>query len=128
MNQPKKSTKGRAVSMSNRELAKATRGNKYRAVKTECSAGHRHDSAKEAGRCGDLRLLEKARQISDLEQQPNFLIDVDGMPVCHYRADFSYLTSTGQRVVEDVKGIRTPLYRLKAKLMRACYGITILET
>jgi hypothetical protein len=30
-------------------------------------------------------------------------------------------------VVEDVKGFRTPLYRLKKKLIEAQYGIAIIE-
>ena len=101
--------------------------NKYRAIKTVCAAGHKHDSKKEAARCDVLHLLLKAGQVSDLKLQPTFLIEIGGHKVCKYKADFAYRQG-GADVVEDVKGIKTPTYRLKAKLLRATHGITILET
>jgi ribosomal protein S8 len=100
---------------------------KYRNVKTACNSGHKHDSKKEAVRCNVLSLQQKAGLISDLKQQPTFLIAVNGHKVCKYRADFGYVEK-GAQVIEDVKGIKTPTYRLKAKLLKACHGITILET
>ncbi len=46
-----------------------------------------------------------------------------------YKADFRYeVTATGERVIEDVKGVRTAVYRLKKKLVKALYGIEIIET
>lgn len=103
------------------------RGNKFRAVKTVCAAGHKHDSKKEAARCGVLHLMLRAGEISDVRLQPTFLIEINGHKVCKYKADFAY-KQNGDDVVEDVKGIKTPTYRLKAKLLRATHGITILET
>jgi Protein of unknown function (DUF1064) len=50
-----------------------------------------------------------------------------GALVATYVADFSY-EQAGTMVVEDRKGIRTPAYRLKRRLMRALYGIDILES
>jgi len=50
------------------------------------------------------------------------------MTIGSYRADFTYVNEDGQPIVEDVKGFRTPVYRLKKKLMRALYGIEILES
>lgn len=52
---------------------------------------------------------------------------VNGIKVCEYEDDFSY-KENGVLVVEDAKGMRTPLYRLKKKLMRAALGIEIKET
>lgn len=43
------------------------------------------------------------------------------------RADFVYLEH-GKEIVEDTKGMRTQVYVMKRKLMKALYGITILET
>ena len=100
---------------------------KYRNVKTVCAHVHRHDSKKEAARCDGLHLMQSAKEISDLRQQPTFLIEVNGHKVCKYKADFAY-KQDGEQVVEDVKGIRTSTYRLKAKLLRATHGIEILET
>ena len=48
--------------------------------------------------------------------------------VSSYIADFVYCEKYGSMVVEDVKGMRTPLYRLKRKWLEAEYGITVKET
>jgi hypothetical protein len=44
-----------------------------------------------------------------------------------YIADFTYFEKDGQQVIEDVKGVRTPVYRLKKKIIEAEYGIAITE-
>ncbi len=85
------------------------------------------DSAAEARRYGELLLLVAAGDITDLKLQPRFPLLVNGEKVCEYRADFQYLDADGQLVVEDVKGVRTEGYRLKAKLMRAVHRITVKE-
>ena len=47
---------------------------------------------------------------------------------CAYYADFTYIDKrTGETVVEDVKGVRTPEYKLKRKLMLYVHGIKIKE-
>lgn len=97
------------------------RGNhKYRAQRTECGAGHSHPSKAEARRCDDLHLLQKAGQIHDLSQQPKFPCVVNGIKVCTYVADFSYREG-GRETIEDTKGVITPIYRLKKKLVEALY-------
>jgi len=88
--------------------------------------GHRFASQREARRYGELKLLEKAGEISGLELQPRFLISVNGVHVCSYSADFRY-EKDGRHIVEDVKGVRTPTYRLKKRLMQAVHGVTISE-
>ena len=98
---------------------------KYRNEPTEVD-GHKFDSQAEARRYKDLKRLQEAGEISQLRLQPRYPIVVNGIPVCVYVADFSYIGSTGV-VVEDVKGMRTAVYRLKAKLMRAVHGITVVE-
>jgi hypothetical protein len=105
------------------------RATKYRSRPTTCTAGHRHPSAKESDRCGILRLLEKGGELEDLKFQPRYKLVVDGFPVCTYVADFSYIDArTRKFVVEDCKGVLTPVYRLKKKLMKACHGLEITET
>jgi hypothetical protein len=104
------------------------RRNKYGNRKVEFD-GHLFDSLKELRRYKELRLLEKAKRISQLELQPKFALEVNGVSVCTYVADFHYWDhDTSRWVVEDSKGVRTPVYRLKKKLMKACLGIDILET
>lgn len=93
------------------------------------------DSAKEAQRWAELKLLERAGQIFELQRQVPFVLvpkqERDGKvierPVV-YRADFVY-TENGKEVVEDVKSTatKTKEYILKRKLMLWEYGIQIRE-
>ena len=82
----------------------------------------------EGRRYSELKLMQRAGEISGLQCHPKFSLDVNGMHVCTYIADFAYIEArSGLWVVEDVKGIRTALYSLKKKLMRACHGIEVAE-
>jgi len=105
-------------------------GSKYKNRKVEID-GVSFDSVKEGRRYGELRLLERAGQIQDLELQKRFPIRINDELVCAYVADFVYReASSGQQVVEDVKSPFTrqhPVYRLKNKLMHAVLGVTIRE-
>lgn len=85
------------------------------------------DSAKEALRWQELRLLEAAGEIRNLARQARYRLEVNGAKVCDYVADFTY-DEGDTFVVEDVKGRRTPVYSLKKKLMKAIHGIEIRET
>ena len=116
--------------------------------------GIQFDSAKEARRYGELKLLQRAGQIYDLELQKEFeLIPAqyenferygktgkrlqDGKRCieksCTYKADFAYRTKDGQLVVEDTKGYRDPAsagyakFVIKRKLLLWRYGIKIVE-
>ena len=103
----------------------SSKKNKYGAVRKEVD-GHVFHSTAEAKRYIELKRRESLRVISGLEIQPRFPINVDGHHVCDYVADFAYQTSDGY-VVEDVKGFKTEVYRLKKKLVEAIYCITITE-
>lgn len=100
--------------------------NKYNAKGVDHS-GYHFDSTKEYKRYCDLVLLQKAGAISGLVVHPVYQLEVNGMVVTTYEADFRYMES-GEIVVEDVKGMRTDLYKLKRNLMLACKGIEIFET
>jgi hypothetical protein len=84
------------------------------------------DSKKESRRYGELRLLESQGLIENLQLQPEYQCIVNEKKICKYIGDFKYWES-GKPVVEDVKGVRTAVYRLKKKLVEALYGITIVE-
>jgi dsDNA-specific endonuclease/ATPase MutS2 len=95
--------------------------------------GEAFDSAKEARRYGELVLLERAGQISDLKRQVRFeLIPTqyeNGKCVeraVHYVADFVYKDNY-KEIVEDAKGFRTKDYIIKRKLMLFIHGIRIKE-
>ncbi len=100
---------------------------KYRAKKTRCAAGHMHDSMKEAAKCDDLCAQEERGEITHLVQQPAFTVEIDGVAVCTYKADFGYrMADSGLPIVLDVKGMMTPLFRLKKKLVEATHpGVVI---
>lgn len=90
--------------------------------------GIQFDSIKELRRYQELILLEHAGHIRDLELQPRYNLVVNGQRIGYYKADFRYCdVATGNLVVEDVKGVRTAVYRLKKKLVKALYGIEIVE-
>lgn len=102
---------------------------KYGAKRTVCRAEHTHASMKEALRCNDLYLLVAGKEIHSLTQQPVFVLEINGVRICRYIADFAYFDKKlGGWVTEDVKGRRTPAYLLKKKLVKALHGIDILET
>jgi hypothetical protein len=91
--------------------------------------GRAFASRKEAARYEVLRDLEAEGKIRELDMQHSFSLEVNGMLICRYLADFTYIdVDTNAYIVEDVKGIITDLYRLKKKLMKACLDIDILET
>ena len=99
---------------------------KYHAVKTEVD-GYVFASKAEANRYSQLKLMEMAGEISYLELQPKFPIVVNGVKICTYIADFRYLYCGTNQIIEDVKGMKTPVYKLKKRLVEALYGITITE-
>ena len=103
---------------------------KYRNIKTKVD-GILFDSKKEAARYCELKILLKKKKIYNLVCHPIFPIVIGGIKVCKYIADFSYSEifryNNKYDVVEDVKGVRTAVYRLKKKLVKAMYGIDIKE-
>lgn len=90
--------------------------------------GYRFASLLEAKRYRELRLLEKAGEISELEVHPRFPMFVGPEHICTYIADFKYFDVTrGTIRIEDTKGVRTALFILKKKLMHAVLGLTVEE-
>lgn len=95
---------------------------KYKAKKTVFD-GITFDSQKEAMRYGELKLLERAGEISDLELQPKYVLqegfrDKDGKKhiAITYKADFKYVEK-GKEIVEDAKGFETEVFKIKLKLL-----------
>lgn len=107
----------------------ANRISKYRNQKVIVD-GIKFDSKKEANHYKELKLLEKVNYISDLKLQVPFtLIDKSkyGREI-KYIADFTYI-ELGKLIVEDTKSpvSKTPVYRLKKRLLAERYGIEIKE-
>lgn len=85
------------------------------------------DSTREARRYQDLALMQKAGQIIDLRRQVPYPIRINGIHVCDWLADFVY-RQQNRIIVEDCKGHKTDIYKLKKKMVEAEYGFRILET
>ena len=107
---------------------------KYHNTRTEVD-GIKFDSKHEAYRYVELKCMERTGLIKDLKLQVPFELipnqrDNKGKVVeraLKYVADFTYTTCTGKNVVEDAKGAKTEVYKIKKKLMRHVYGIEIME-
>ena len=98
------------------------RHGKYNARKTTVD-GVTFASAREAARYGELKMLERAGKISGLELQPRYELqpafrtkDGKAIRAVEYVADFVY-TEDGKIIIEDCKGWRTDIFKLKLKLM-----------
>lgn len=107
--------------------------------------GHTFDSKKEAGVYVQLRALEKAGVVRNIELQPRFEFPLRGKPlrymprvnkkgtVCKgypitYRADFSYEEKDGDKWVKriiDVKGFDTQISRLKRSMVWNFHGVMV---
>jgi len=103
---------------------------KYRNRKTTVD-GLVFDSAKEARVYQELKVRERLGEIEQLQTQVPFRLAVNGEHVCAWIADFTWVVrATGEFITADCKSAFTkklPVYRLKAKLFRSCYGWSITE-
>lgn len=99
--------------------------NKYKAIRTKVG-DITFDSKREAARYSELLLLMRGGVIRNLELQPSFTFHHNGRKIFTYRADFAYFEGE-KRTVEDVKGVRTPVYKLKKRLVEAHWNVTITE-
>lgn len=99
---------------------------KYRNQKVTYN-GFEYDSKKEAKRAADLDLLIKAGEVESWERQPSFDFVLNGQKICTYIADFRVTYPDGAVEIEDVKGVKTAVYRIKKKMMKAFYGIDVKE-
>lgn len=109
---------------------KASKPSKYHNVAT-VSDGLQFDSKKEARRYQKLALAQAGGLISELEVHPVYRITVEaiGREVFRYTPDFRYKDEHGNVVVEDVKSAptKTEAYGIRKRLMRAIYGIRVVE-
>lgn len=90
--------------------------------------GYTFDSQAEARHYRDLRAAELGGAISDLRIKTRYPLIVNGVECGYYEDDFNFLHD-GERVIVDVKSAatRTPLYRLKKRIVEALYGVRISE-
>lgn len=109
-----------------KHMNKPQRRSKYGAKKTLYD-GVKYDSQAEAQRAQEIDMLIKAGKVQSVERQPKFDIYINDTKVCYYKADFRITWADGTETIEDVKGFKTAMYRLKKKMTEAAYGIKIVE-
>jgi hypothetical protein len=108
--------------------------NKYKNKKVETN-GIIFASVKEYKRYKELKLLEKAGEITNLELQKKYelqpkYVNNDGKIIraIHYIADFVYYDKKKNKyIIEDTKGYRTEVYKLKKKMFEYKYDLVIKE-
>ena len=101
---------------------------KYNARRTKID-GYTFDSAAEARRYSELKLLERNGDILRLAVHPKFEIQAAFVDNTNtrvrriiYTGDFEYCEEPDARmVVEDVKGVETAVFKIKSKLFRRLY-------
>ena len=98
------------------------------------------DSAKEWRRNQELEALQRAGEISELNRQVPFVL----MPSytiadettrqgfrtvreIRYIADFTYRLKDGTRIIEDVKGMQTDVFKIKRKLLERKIALGAIE-
>ncbi len=106
---------------------------KYKAIRTTVD-GVTFDSKREARRYQELKLLERGGEIRGLERQISYElappVRLDGesrlKPALRYVADFRYWDFRIHGVVvEDAKGMESPVSRIKRHLMKSVHGIDV---
>ena len=98
------------------------------------------DSAKEWRRNQELEIMQRAGEISELNRQVPFVL----MPSytiadettkqgfrtireIRYIADFTYRLKSGKRIIEDVKGMQTDVFKIKRKLLERKIALGVIE-
>lgn len=117
-------------------FVRAVKRNKYGAKKTVMFQ-QVFDSKKEAERWLVLKSAEYLGEVRDLQRQVKFELipaqvsNGEKLRACSYFADFVYVNSAGETVVEDTKGYRRgaayDLFMVKKKLMLQVHGLYVRE-
>lgn len=99
---------------------------KYRNVRVVID-GIKFDSKREGAYYAELKIRERAGEVSAVELQTPFaLVGPDGTLISTYKADFCFWDHTADRFrVIDVKGVETKEFRMKKRLMKSLKGIEI---
>ncbi|WP_459844214.1 DUF1064 domain-containing protein [Campylobacter concisus] len=98
------------------------------------------DSAKEWRRNQELEALQRAGEISELNRQVPFVLmpsytiadettrqGFKTVREIRYIADFTYRLKDGTRIIEDVKGMQTEVFKIKRKLLERKIALGVIE-
>lgn len=97
------------------------KANKYGAIKKEFN-GRLYDSKHEAGIAGELELLRRAGEVTNIQPQVTYnLYGKNGGRVCTHKPDFTVTFKDGHKEIWEAKGLATPIWQLKLKLFEDNY-------
>lgn len=108
------------------EMNKTVKQNKYKNVPVIVD-DIKFPSKREARYYGKLKILKASGHLINFRMQVKYDFIINGIKIGSYRADFVEEWPTIGIKVVDAKGVKTPVYELKKKLMFACFGIIIKE-
>lgn len=104
--------------------------NKYGNTRTPYG-GRVFASKREATQARDLDLQRRAQdprqKVVAVQYQYKMPVKVNGVHICDYFADFYVSFADGHHEIQDAKGVKTDVYKLKKKLIEAIYGEKIIE-
>jgi hypothetical protein len=108
-----------------------TRRGKYNAAGERVDGIFFHSKA-ESVRYLQLKAMQERGEIESLILQPSYECVVKNHKITTYRSDFKYCViddrgQTTKTVIEDVKGMVTDIYKIKKKLVEACFDVKIIE-
>lgn len=109
-----------------RGLLNSNKSSKYSSKRTFYN-GVWYASKKESKRAYELDMLLKAGEVKKWTPQVKYEFVLNGKKICSYFLDFLVEYSNGEIRYEDVKGMQTPVYKIKKKMMKAFYDIDITE-
>lgn len=98
--------------------------NKYGAKGTRID-GIYFDSQKEAKYYGQLKMRKLAGDIRDFKVHQVFDFVVNGVHICQYEVDFVIWHNSGRYEYVDVKGVKTEVWTIKARLLKALHSIDV---
>lgn len=100
---------------------------KYRARRAQNADGSWSDSKKEARLDARMMDLKLEPDVEKVERKVKYPLIINGHDCGYYESDWTVYRKDGTSQVYDAKGFKTPVYRLKKKLMKAIHGVEIIE-
>ena len=95
-----------------------SRKNKYNSKRTKYNDRY-YDSTLEAAYAEDLDWRIKAREIKEVIPQFKISIDINNVHIANYYMDFKVELPDGRIEMHEVKGMETPIWRMKWRLAKA---------
>ena len=100
---------------------------KYRAKRTQNNDGTFSDSRKEAVLDAEFMSMVKNKGVLSVVRKERFAFILNDIKICSYECDWAVYYRDGRKEVFDAKGVKTPVYKIKKKMMKAFFNIDIQE-